>query len=132
MTRPHLSTAPSRYPQEHPGLSTTGRQRWSRSPDGRFTVTQVDGLGRVVATIQNYQTDSPGPTTPLDQDAITRTVYDAAGRVVQSVDPTGHVTADAYDLSDDLLSIATWCSLRAAAQQRTQARRSAPGTDAVG
>ena len=43
------------------GHDGTGVLRWSATPDGRLTVYQVDGLGRVVATIQNYNTGTAGP-----------------------------------------------------------------------
>jgi len=80
-----------------------GGARWSVTPDGRYTVQQVDGLGRVVTTTQNYS-----PTAPLaatDATLITATVYDAAGRVTQLTDPAGRVTQYGYDLRDHLTRV---------------------------
>lgn len=87
------------------GYDGTGRQRWLETPDGRFTVLQTDGLGRVIATIVNYDDGVVGGSEPADQDLITRTIYDAAGRRVQMIDPAGRVTAFTYDLRDNLLSV---------------------------
>ncbi len=82
------------------GYDGTGVQRWEATPNGRLTVVQIDGMGREIATISNYRTGVPGPATPPDQDLTSRTVYDAAGRRVQTVDPAGRVTAYGYDLMD--------------------------------
>ncbi len=77
--------------------------RWSITPDGRYTVQQVDGLGRTIRTTQNYS-----PTAPLsamDANLITATVYDAGGRVTQVTDPAGRVTQYRYDLRDHLTGV---------------------------
>ncbi|WP_322489328.1 SBBP repeat-containing protein [Chloroflexus sp.] len=87
------------------GYDGIGTQRWLETPDGRFTVLQTDGLGRVIATIVNYDDGVVGGSEPADQDLITQTVYDAVGRRVQTIDPTGRVTAFTYDLRDKLLSV---------------------------
>ncbi len=74
--------------------------RWSATPDGRYTVAQVDGLGRVSTTTQNYS-----PTAALsatDATLITATVYDPTGRVTQLTDPAGRVTQYQYDLRSTL------------------------------
>ena len=84
------------------GYDGTGTPRWSATPDGRVTVYEVDGLGRTVSTIQNYQT---GNSTAPDQDLTTQTVYDAGGRVIQSINPAGTVTAYTYDLLDRQTSV---------------------------
>lgn len=89
------------------GYDGTGTERWSATPDGRLTVLQVDGLGRVVTAIQNYHTGVATATTPPDQDLTTRTVYDVGGRRVQSIDPAGHVTAYGYDLLDHVIWMQT-------------------------
>jgi len=60
------------------GYDGTGTLRWRMTPDGRVTVYNVDGMGRVTITIANYHTGTAGAAT--DQDLITTTVYDAAGR----------------------------------------------------
>ncbi len=87
------------------GVDATGSPRWTRSPDGRFTVTQVDGLGRVIATLVNYQDGVVAAQEPPDQDLITRSVYDAGGRQVQTVDAAGQVTRFGYDLRDRLVQV---------------------------
>jgi len=89
------------------GFDGTGALRWTATPDGRLTVLQVDGLGRVVTAIQNYHTGVAIATTPPDQDLTTRTVYDVGGRRVQSIDPAGHVTAYGYDLLDHVIWVQT-------------------------
>ena len=61
--------------------------RWVATPDGRYTVQQVDGLGRPITTTQNYSPTAPPSAT--DANLITATVYDAAGRVTQLTDPAG-------------------------------------------
>lgn len=83
------------------GFDGTGTQRWQTTPDGRLTLFQLDGLGRVVATVQNYQ-DGTSTTGEPDRDLITRTVYDAAGRRLRSVDPVGRATVFTYDNRDRL------------------------------
>jgi len=77
--------------------------RWRATPDGRYTVAQVDGLGRVITTTQNYS-----PTAALsatDATLVTATVYDPAGRVTQLTDPAGRVTQYGYDLRDHLTRV---------------------------
>ena len=59
-------------------------QRWTRLPDGRISAVQVDGLGRVVTTIANYQDGSVTAGEANDRDLTSRTVYDAAGRRLQT------------------------------------------------
>ena len=85
------------------GYDATG-ERWSAAPDGRLTVTRVDGLGRVVATIRDYHTGAAAGA-PADQDLTTQTLYDAAGRTIQMVDEAGRVTAYTYDLLDHVTSV---------------------------
>ncbi|HEY3228185.1 MAG TPA: RHS repeat-associated core domain-containing protein, partial [Roseiflexaceae bacterium] len=85
------------------GYDGRGALRWTQRPDGRITVSQVDGLGRVVATTQNYQDGLVAPTEPADQDLVTRTSYDLAGRRVRSMDAIGRATAFGYDLRDQLI-----------------------------
>lgn len=86
------------------GYDGTGAQRWRLTPDGRLTLFQLDGLGRVVATIQNYQ-DGTSTAAEPDRDLITRAVYDAAGRRLRAVDPLGRITAFTYDNRDRLTMV---------------------------
>ena len=86
------------------GYDGTGTQRWQATPDGRVMLFQLDGLGRVVATVQNYQ-DGASTVGEPDRDVITRTVYDAAGRRTRAVDALGRVTAFAYDNRDRLITV---------------------------
>jgi len=87
------------------GYEGAGALRWQMSPDSRFTVQQLDGLGRMVATITNYDNGVVGGSEPVDQDLITSTVYDAAGRTVATIDAAGRETRFTYDLLDNLLSV---------------------------
>ena len=87
------------------GSDGTGTARWSATPDGRLTVQQVDGLGRVVTTIQHYQDGAGAADAPVDQDRTTRTVYDTAGRRIATVDPGGRETRFADDLRDTLIAV---------------------------
>ncbi|NTV61980.1 MAG: hypothetical protein HGA65_00385, partial [Oscillochloris sp.] len=87
------------------GYDGSGGQRWSETPDGHVTVSLVDGLGRVTTTIQNYQDGVVGANEPVDQDLITQTVYDVAGRRVATIDAAGRETRFTYDLNDQLLTV---------------------------
>jgi len=87
------------------GYDGTGVQRWQRQADGRLTVFEVDGLGRIITTIQNYQNGVVDANEPVDQDLITRTRYDAAGRPVAVTNPAGRVTTYTYDLLDRLVGV---------------------------
>lgn len=87
------------------GYDGHGARRWIERPDGRITVYRLDGLGRLVTTIQNYQDGTATPADPTDQDLITRTVYDVAGRRVQTIDPAGRISAFGYDNLNRLISV---------------------------
>jgi YD repeat-containing protein len=87
------------------GYDGAGAMRWSETPDGRFTVLLVDGLGRPTATIQNYNDGTVDGNEPVDQDLITETIYDLAGRVSATIDPAGRETRFTYDLRDNLRSV---------------------------
>ncbi|KAB8144824.1 hypothetical protein F8S13_03020 [Chloroflexia bacterium SDU3-3] len=87
------------------GADGTGAQRWSKAADGVISITQVDGLGRVVATIANYQDGAVAANEPADTDLISRTVYDRAGRALQEIDAAGVVKAYTYDLNDRLVAV---------------------------
>ncbi len=85
------------------GYDGQGTLRWSRRADGRLTVYEFDGLGRVVATILAYEDGVAGWST--SRDIITRTLYDVAGRRVKTTDPQGTETAFSYDLVDRLVGV---------------------------
>ncbi|HJZ46837.1 MAG TPA: hypothetical protein VKE41_06710, partial [Roseiflexaceae bacterium] len=90
------------------GYDGTGTLRWSKRPDGQLTVYQVDGLGRTVATIVNYINGQRDATDATDQDSITKTSYDLAGRRIQQSqrrDPADQVTSFDYDNADRLITV---------------------------
>jgi YD repeat-containing protein len=89
------------------GYDGQGQLRWTQRPDGQFTVVDVDGLGRPITTIQNYQDGTVATNEPPDRDLVTRTAYDMAGRRVQTSAPDGTVTAWGYDLQDRLTRVTT-------------------------
>ncbi|HMO59686.1 MAG TPA: hypothetical protein PKC19_20215, partial [Roseiflexaceae bacterium] len=87
------------------GADGTGALRWAESPDGIFTVMFVDGLGRVVTTIANYEDGEVTETDGTDRDLMTHSVFDAAGRVERTIDATGRITQFAYDNLDRLIAV---------------------------
>ena len=91
------------------GYDGTGNLRWSKRNDGQMTVYQVDGLGRTITTIANYDDGTVGANESADQDLITRTVYDVAGRHVQERIQTSatseRITQFAYDNQDQLIAV---------------------------
>ncbi|KPL83060.1 hypothetical protein SE18_19680 [Herpetosiphon geysericola] len=91
-------TAPS-------GLITRTGPRWSKTPDGQVSVSMIDGLGRTVQTVSNYQDGIVTGADGTTRDLISRTQYDAAGRTVASSDPLGSVTRFRYDLRDNLVLV---------------------------
>jgi len=86
-----------------------GRVQWALDPIGRRTWNVYDGLGRPVKTIANctYDPENPQGVPPEDpgytgspdpdKDVISRTIYDADGRVAQAIDGRGNATCYAYD-----------------------------------
>jgi RHS repeat-associated protein len=64
-----------------------GNQTGVTDPAGTLTTTVYDALDRATTTIANDVASPSGP----DQDVTTRTLYDAAGNVVATVDPGGIV-----------------------------------------
>lgn len=87
-----------------------GRVRRTQDAIGNWTLFGYDGLGRVVKTIRfasnpTYFTASPtdyslsGYTESIqsDQDFVSRTAYDVAGRVMNVADVIGRKTWTAYD-----------------------------------
>ncbi|HEU4327339.1 MAG TPA: RHS repeat-associated core domain-containing protein [Roseiflexaceae bacterium] len=87
------------------GYDADGTPRWRERHDGQLTVWQTDGLGRVVATITNYEDGQVDPDEPVDQDLVTRTTYDRGGRSVQATAADGRVVQYAYDLADQLIAV---------------------------
>lgn len=85
------------------GYDGLGNQRWSLRADGQLTLLEVDALGRVVKQIEHYQDGSVSPSEPVDQDLITQTIYDSAGRRIQTIDAAGRVKALGYDLQNRLI-----------------------------
>lgn len=86
------------------GFDGTGTLRWTRTPDGRFAVFRVDGIGRLTTTIVNYN-NGVVDGDPSDRDLITRTDYDAGGRAIRFTDSAGRITTYSYDQRDLLLSV---------------------------
>ncbi|MFD3166314.1 RHS repeat-associated core domain-containing protein [Herpetosiphon sp. NSE202] len=91
-------TAPS-------GLITRNGPRWSKTPDGQVSVSMIDGLGRTIQSVSNYQDGIVTSADGTTRDLISRTHYDAAGRTVASSDPLGSVTRFRYDLRDNLVLV---------------------------
>ena len=87
------------------GYDGVGAQRWTQRPDGQLTLTALDGLGRPVTTIVNYQNGVVGSNEPVDQDLISQSRYDRAGRLIETIDPAGRVTQFSYDLQDRLVAV---------------------------
>ena len=91
-------TAPS-------GVITRSGPRWSKTPDGQVSVSMIDGLGRTIQNVSNYQDGMVTGADGSTHDLISRTHYDAAGRTVASVDSLGSVTRFTYDLRDNLVLV---------------------------
>jgi len=70
----------------------------------RVDWTCYDNAGRVVRTVVNAKgTGNPCdpvnyiPSTELDADRITTTIYDAVGNIIATIDPGGRITRTYYD-----------------------------------
>jgi YD repeat-containing protein len=91
------------------GYDGTGTLRWTKRLDGQITLYQIDGLGRTSTTILNYKDGVVGTSEPADTDLTTRTVYDAAGRRLQTRVKTSATTERisqfAYDGLDRLIGV---------------------------
>jgi len=85
------------------GYDGTGATRWTQGPDGQLTVYQVDGLGRVITTTRDYTGTGQPMAGRTDLNLATGTVYDAAGRAVETIDPANHVISNTYNLRDQLV-----------------------------
>ena len=79
--------------------------RWAQQPDGTVSVMKIDGLGRVVSTIQNFNDGQFTAADPADQDLITETFYDRAGRRLRMKDAAARLTDYSYDLQNRLKSV---------------------------
>jgi RHS repeat-associated protein len=73
-----------------------GRVWKTIDPRGNETRHTYDVLGRRIQTVQNYVNGVYSALVP-DEDLITQTEYDLAGRVVSTVDPGGRETHYEYD-----------------------------------
>ncbi|MHB8627019.1 MAG: DUF7948 domain-containing protein [Aggregatilineales bacterium] len=73
-----------------------GRVAMTIDPLGRQTQYSYDTLGRRIKTIANFVTGTFHAAQP-DQDLVSTTTYDLAGRVVATVDPRGTQTTFSYD-----------------------------------
>lgn len=87
------------------GYDGRGTVRWRTAPDGRITLYEVDGLGRTVAAISNYNNGLVEPSDRSDQDVIERYAYDVAGRMIRKTRSDGVVTAFDYNLRDQLIRV---------------------------
>ncbi|WP_110514293.1 RHS repeat-associated core domain-containing protein [Herpetosiphon llansteffanensis] len=92
------TTAPS-------GLITRTGPRWSKTPDGQISVSMIDGLGRTIQSVSNYQDGLITGADGTTRDLISRTNYDVAGRTVASSDTVGIITHYRYDLRDNLIQV---------------------------
>jgi RHS repeat-associated protein len=73
-----------------------GRVAATIDPQGNRTQFTYDSLGRRTQTIVNFVMGVPNAAVP-DQDLISRSVYDIAGRVTTGIDPRGMNTTSTYD-----------------------------------
>lgn len=74
-----------------------GRVSTTIDPLGNKTVMTYDKLGRTIKTISNFVSGTFNSTYP-DQDLVSTSTYDLAGRVVLQTVPCGAITATTYDL----------------------------------
>lgn len=83
-----------------------GQGRVSMTVDalGHQTQYRYDALGRRVQTIVNFSSGRFRPAFP-DQDLISTTTYDVAGRVLATTDPRGTQTTFTYDRAGRRLTI---------------------------
>ncbi|GGO74851.1 hypothetical protein GCM10012289_48500 [Nonomuraea cavernae] len=75
------------------GYDTVGRQTHTVDPDGRITTAAFDRAGRLTSlTGMSYTPPGGSAVTP-------KTTYghDAAGRLIRTTDPRGHITTIEYD-----------------------------------
>ncbi len=77
-------------------FDTQGRVARTRDAAGIETRYEYDILGRRTRTITNYVDGVFNPALP-DEDLISTTVYDRAGRVITTSDPRGTQTSFTYD-----------------------------------
>ena len=99
----HVTDAANRETQF--GYDGLGMERWQLRPDGQLTFSELDGFGRVIATIVNYEDGQVASNEPVDQDVTTRTTYDAGGRQRLLIAPDGTTKRLVYDLRDQLVQV---------------------------
>lgn len=88
------------------GLITLSGPRWTKTPDGQVRVAMIDGLGRTIKTVSNYQDGVYVPATDTTtHDIITLTRYDVGGRQVAVTNSLNIRTRYDYDLRDNLIRI---------------------------
>ncbi|MBA3471005.1 MAG: hypothetical protein H0T53_15330 [Herpetosiphonaceae bacterium] len=73
---------------------------WQENEAAIRRISRRDGVGRTVATIANYQDGISQSTDAADQDVISRTSYDLAGRAIEQQNPDGQRTQVGYTLTD--------------------------------
>jgi YD repeat-containing protein len=83
----------------------TGTRRWTATPDGRLNVVGLDSLGRETLRVANYQNGVADTSDAVDEDLITSTVYDVAGRRWRTIEPGGRIIQFAYDNLDRLIAV---------------------------
>ncbi|GAB3729789.1 polymorphic toxin-type HINT domain-containing protein [Amycolatopsis oliviviridis] len=87
-------------PQTLTGFNTFGEPTAKRDANGHVSTVTYDRLGRATdSSSADYR--KPGETTTAK--AVSRTQYDAAGKVIASTDPKGAVTRFRYDQLGRLL-----------------------------
>ena len=87
------------------GYDGLGTPRWQLRPDGQLAFSELDGLGRVVATIVNYEDGQVASNESVDQDVTTRTTYDAGGRQRLLIAPDDTEKRLVCDLRDQLVQV---------------------------
>lgn len=87
------------------GYDGTGQQRWQKLPNDTYTVTLIDGVGRAIKTVQNYQDGTHTPTEAVDRDLITQVEYDALGQRITAITPDGRITHYRYDGVGQLVQV---------------------------
>lgn len=74
----------------------------SKDPDGKKTITYIDGWGQTIASGVDMNTD--GKLTRASSDLVTEFAYDVRGNLVRVEDPRGLVTTYTYNTLGQLES----------------------------
>ncbi|MCC6976528.1 MAG: RHS repeat protein, partial [Anaerolineae bacterium] len=90
------SAEPDRDLVSHTRYDSQGRVAATVDTLGNETRYTYDVLGRRITTVTNFVTGNYEPQHP-DRDLLSQTVYDRAGRVVETIDPRGTRTTFVYD-----------------------------------